>query len=370
MLDQAYEIFSKWLYIEDREAIEIVLAVGVCSQMPGDPVWLFLVGPSGSTKTEIVRSLKNSSRVYTTDTLTAKSLISGWRQTKKREQVDLLPQLAGKLLIIKDFTSMLSRPDIEINEVFGTLRGAYDGYYESVYGSGVGKKSFTSTFGIIACVTPVIEVHSKVHNLLGERFLKLRDRYNRKKSVESAMRHSGNENQMRDEIAEIMRIAFDYYSLMAANHTVRLTDKDRNQIAALADVLTILRSGVARDRQRQVKYQPVAEVATRVSKQLLRLATALDVMNIYSYDKLLRIARDSVPTERLRFVKVLLGSRELDTTEIMKRTILTRSTVLITSEDLWLLGAVSRTDSDNPKDSAIYHSLKPEFRESLINARI
>lgn len=366
MLQDVFNIFDKWLYIEDREAIEIILATAVASQIPGDPLWLFILGPSGSTKTEIARSFKGSPRVYTTDTITPKALISGWREPKRKQAIDVLPQLNGKLLIIKDFTAMLSRPDIETTQVFGTLRGAYDGYFESVYGSGVGKKSFEATFGLIACVTPIIDIYSKVNSLLGERFLRLRDKYNRHKATYSAVKHAGHETQMRTEIGEVMRIALDFYSLKAQDTNFMPTEDILVQIVNLADIVTILRSTVARDRKHEVKYFPEAEVGTRVSKQLLRLAEGLKIMGVFDYSKVLRVAKDSIPTEKLRLVIALSIKGELSTAQASDTTRVSRSMIRDAGEDLWLLGAVDRRLDDN----TYYYKLKDDFDQSLKAAKI
>ncbi len=41
---------------------------------------------------------------------------------------------------------------------------------------------------------------------------------------------------------------------------------------------------------------------------LLRLAMALDDLNVYDYEKVLRVAGDSISADRLRFVRAFLES--------------------------------------------------------------
>lgn len=367
MLDTVFQTLEKWLNIEDRQGVEIFLAIAIASQFPGDPLWFFLVGPPGSTKTEICRSLKGSIRVYTTDTLTPKALISGFRPGKKdRGQFDLLPQLNGKLLIIKDFTAMLSRPSIETTEIFGTLRGVFDGYYEAVYGSGVGKKSYDAIFGIIAAVTPVIDTFSKVQALLGERFLRLRERYNRHKAIQSAIKHSGQEVKMRFEINEIMRLALDYYSGLKEPPKIKPTTA--SQIEHLANVTSVLRSGIARDARREVKYVPEGELGTRIAKQFIRLGQALFVMDIYNYEYLLRVARDTIPRERLAFAKYLAENGKGTVSQISQAAKQPRELISYAGEDLWYLGGVVERKELAEAGSPFEYQLVTEFKEDYKNA--
>ena len=42
--------FGRWLYLEDDDYIDVVLATVVAHQFQGDPVWLFLIAAPGSGK--------------------------------------------------------------------------------------------------------------------------------------------------------------------------------------------------------------------------------------------------------------------------------------------------------------------------------
>lgn len=363
MLEDIFDVMDRWLYIEDREQVEVIMAVALASQFPGDPVWMFAVGPSGSAKTEILRSLSTSERIYTVDTVTPRSFISGFAG-KASGTVDLLPKLDGKLLVIKDFSQLLETGTQKQKEtVFSVLRSAYDGYYEAVYGSGVGKKSYYSTFGIIAGVTEVIDYFSKVHAMLGERFIKVRTRYDRLKSLRAAFKHSGREKQMREEIANVVRISLDFYSNLSAEP--RLTDATANKLLYLADCVSILRTPVPRDYKHEVSYLLSSEVATRLGKQFLRLAQCLHRMGCWNYNHLVRVAQDSVFPERLKIVQFLKGG-EATLSEIAQGTRLPRHLVKISAEDLYLLKACDRRLNND----TYYYSLDSSFYDSMSEAKL
>ncbi|GAI85900.1 unnamed protein product, partial [marine sediment metagenome] len=69
-LEDLLDTFKKWLELEETEYIEIILATILSNQIPGDPVWLFIIGAPGASKTEILRSFKDIESIYTTSKLT------------------------------------------------------------------------------------------------------------------------------------------------------------------------------------------------------------------------------------------------------------------------------------------------------------
>jgi hypothetical protein len=302
-------------------------------------------------------------RVYTLDDVTERAFVSGFG--KSEGEYDLLPELNGKLLVIKDFSPLLqTSTQKEKDRVFSILRSAYDGYYESRTGTMKKKRSYHSTFGLLAGVTQVIDYYSKVHALLGERFIKLRTRYNRRKAMQAAFKHSGKESQMRQEIADAVNIALDWHSQLSEAAT--LSPGTAEKIECLGDCTAILRSPIPRDYKREVSYLLDAEVATRLGKQLFRLAQCLARIKRWNYTYLVRIAEDSIFPERLKVVRYLKRVDEATLTEISQASRLPRHLVKIVAEDLWLLEVCERElNSDT-----YYYRLKPEFAEAMKIAKL
>ena len=76
-LDSVHKTLGKWLYLEDYNLIDIVLATALSNQIEGSPVWLILVGNSGDGKTEILNGLRDLGNTINIDQLTTNSLASG-----------------------------------------------------------------------------------------------------------------------------------------------------------------------------------------------------------------------------------------------------------------------------------------------------
>jgi hypothetical protein len=105
------ETFKRWLYIEDMGAVYVTLAAIVGNHMPGDPLWLMLIGGSSSGKTESLMAGSRLPDVHLVSTLTEAGLLSA---TPKREKDN---QSTGGVLrevgdfgvvVCKDFTSVLA----------------------------------------------------------------------------------------------------------------------------------------------------------------------------------------------------------------------------------------------------------------------
>lgn len=137
-----------------------------------DPLWGWLIGPPGSMKTELLRSLKDHDCAYFVSSLTPQSLISGFEREDGRDP-SLLASIDKKILTIKEFTSVIGLPDSQTRQIFGDLRSIYDGFHNKQFGS-VGTRGYTTRFAMLAAVTPHIDKYTMVHNDLGERFLAFR----------------------------------------------------------------------------------------------------------------------------------------------------------------------------------------------------
>jgi hypothetical protein len=341
----------EWLYIEDEQAIDILYAVAVSHYLPSEPVWLFLIAPPGGTKTELLRAFQGDP-FYTISTLTPQTLISG---LNTKGQVDLLPHLDGKVLVVKDFTSILSRDSKEQAQIFADLRDCYDGYLEKAFGSGVGKKAYHAKFDLIAGVTPAIDMYRMIHGILGERFLKCRIHTDEAKAIDKAAELMGKEDVMRTTLADAVSNCIAHYARRINELTIPTYDSDVfDQIKALGNITAKLRSEVPRDRYHTVLYFPEAEIGTRLTKQLLKLAQALAIFHEHStigHDEmkcLIRVAKDSIPKQRLELVTALVDSKEfLSTTIIGEASNIPTQTAKESLEELWMLKLVDRQGTDH-----------------------
>lgn len=171
-IEDVLETCREWLYMPDEVPLKVILAVVLMATEPGDPLWVFVVGAPGDLKTELLRMLGiENDHVMMITNATPKSFLSGLSEKDGGKDLDLLPKIDGRTLVIRDFTTILSKRREQVSELFGRLRTYYDSEYSENWGS-IGNKRGKSHFNLLAAVTPEIDRCYASNQKLGERFLK------------------------------------------------------------------------------------------------------------------------------------------------------------------------------------------------------
>ena len=157
------------------------------------------------------------------------------------------------------------------DEIFSTLRDAYDGNFIGVYGHG--ERNYVSRFGIVAGVTPAVEIYLEGESALGERFLRYTTKLPKTLDehliyLERATGNTGKETGMRDSL---VKLGTDCLNYKFADSIV-VPPEIHRKILHLAIWMTRLRATIIRDRYtKEVTHKPFMEMATRVSKQFVKL---------------------------------------------------------------------------------------------------
>lgn len=383
-LDQVHEEFRKWLFLDSTDAIDIMLATAISQQIDGEPIWMFLVGPPGSAKTETLSSLSFMPNAYMTSSVTPHSLISG-ANWSKGDDPSLIPRLDGKVMVIKDFTSILSMRDTDKDEIFGILRDAYDGKCGKEFGNGV-VRNYKSRFTILAAVTPSIYALSSSHTALGERFLKFGVgdnlvHHSEDEIIKRAIGNINRETTMRTDLADVVdaflgrRIKVER---IIGGHLPTLTPVIEERIIALARFGARMRGSVTRDTYRNdiVTSRPSAEVGSRLGKQLAKLCQSLAVIygrrvvTLAEYRFVKKVMLDTIPQrieDMLRFI-LLTCPTETDKMTAGDLAAMSRypaATVARLLQDLNVLDIVRRSSL---KQGRSEWTLSPYIREAINKA--
>ena len=293
--------YKKWLHLPDTSIIDFIYAVCIANRMEGDPLWAFMVAPSGGTKTELCMSLSDAKCIECISTLTSKTLVSG--TAMGGTDPSLIPKLNGKILVVKDFTTILTANPLEREAIFGVLRDAYDGEFTKGFGNGITRK-YKSKFGIIAGVTPAIEKYVEDNAALGERFIRYKmplgkTREARLEYLRRAVANTNQENGMRAEL----RIMSKQVLAAKYENTIVIPQEIGDAILSAAQWLATIRGVVTRDKfSKDVLHKPFIELGTRVAKQLNKLLIGICLIRGIEkatqeeLDIILRCARDTAPT--------------------------------------------------------------------------
>ena len=315
-LSELKDVFKKWLFIgSDEEVIDVILSAAVDRRIKGDPLWMALISPSGGTKTELVRSLKNDD-IYTLDSVTAHTFISG--KVDKDEEgkpipvLGILKEIDKKVLVIKDFTVLLGKRREDRDEIFSQLRSLYDGYIEFAFGTSAQPVRIEANIGLIIACTPAIDTFTKMYLQLGERFLKIRHHPDSKKATHKALQNLGKEEQMRDELIDATSRFLKYLNF---DDTPTISEMYSLLIEDISLSVAILRTPVPINFWKfeiNDAAQPVTEYPTRLVKQLMKLAYSLAIIrgrkNVTKEDleTVKRVARDTCVPNRVAVIKNML----------------------------------------------------------------
>lgn len=305
----------KWFYFTDDEIVDVMLAGLIGEKIEGEPLWIFVIAPPGALKTETLRAFAESKDFYPLSDLTSKSFVSGLtigKGKERRKVSDLLPELDGKVLIFKDFTTILEKGKEERAEIFAQLREIYDGSFAKKVGTMDETIRYDARFGLVAGVTPVIDKYWKMTQQLGERFIKIRWTEDIKKTTTRARQTEGKERSFRKKIQEI---AMGFITNLDFSVTPTFDDeKFGEEIDKIAEFVAVARTPVAIQDSRTEFYHdfiPTPERPTRLVKQFKKASKCLALIRgkkEVTQDELntiLRIAKDTIPQERLKILQAI-----------------------------------------------------------------
>ena len=364
--------YQEDLYIADTDTIDVLYGTILANRLPGEPIWLFYVAPSGMTKTEYLQSFASAPEIVSVSTLTPHALVSG--ANTSAGDPSLIPKLHNRTLIIKDFTTILNLPQIAREEIFGVLRDAFDGTIVKSFGNGVHRR-YTSKFGILAGVTPAIDAFLEGESALGERFLRWRvDLPSRidehMKYLQQATSNVTKEAEIRSRLLKLSEeaLAYDYQD------TMKIPEKILKKLLYLSIWVSLMRGTVIRDKySKEVTFQPFRELGTRLSKQFVKLAKGIGMFRRVTQmdEDLYRIIRKlALGTVEARVVRIMNAAMCLEQVSFSPKDIslqvsLPMGTTQRLMENLALLGAFQKTRLSSLKTE---WCVTPEFRDLTIRA--
>jgi len=285
-----------WTYFEitDWQGVRLIVAIAISHYTTGEMLWVRIIGPSRSGKTELFRAIIATGDAVPLESITPGSLKGGFKTGHR-----VLHRINQKLVITKDLAALLTaRSDVR-TEVLGTLRPIKDGSFIADFGTPGGYVEQHVWFDWLIATTPAYERYRTLESLLGERFIDMRWRPAEDRE-EMAFRAAQNnpelESVIRPEINSRMS------SLMErAKLTIKDTELDKDElriISQYADKTALLRTPVERDRYRNLVGYPEPEVGTDLAQGFSRIVKGLKHLGLDYEPYLNRLLWDSMPKMR------------------------------------------------------------------------
>ena len=314
-IEDALKVYEKWLILPERTPVYALLGTVAANLLPGDPVWLGLVAPPSSAKTELLNSVSALPHMVQTATVTMAALLSG---TPKKQQAlgakgGLLRQIGDfGFLLLKDFGSILSMRQESKAEVLGALREIFDGAWTRHLGSDGGRTlGWKGKVGLLFGVTGVIDSHYAVIGQMGDRYLLCRLKPG-EGQLKRALEHVGAATkQMRKELEDAATKLF----AVPRREPRALSDDEFNELDAIVSLVVKLRGAVDRDRiSREIEAIYGAEGPARIGLCLERLLAGLDTLGVdrtIAFGVVKAVAMDSTPPLRRAAYELLVARKDL-----------------------------------------------------------
>ena len=319
-LDLLLETFRERLYLPDPDPLLALLGVVAGNRMEGDPLWLLLVAPPSSGKTELLNAVAGLPGVHAAATLTEASLLSGTpgREKAKDAHGGLLKAIGEHgVILCKDFGSVLSMARDARAGVLAALREVYDGSWTRHLGTDGGRTlTWEGRVGLIGGCTPTIDRHHAVMSALGERFPLMRLAPPKPEDLAmQALEHAGRESEMRKALSTTVREFFA--GLVLPDEPPTISTPERDYLVKLATFVTRCRSAVERDGYtREIELIAGAESPGRLAITLKRLHDGLATIGTDCATRwriIRRVGLDSMPVMRRRVFEQTALAGEVDT---------------------------------------------------------
>jgi Bifunctional DNA primase/polymerase, N-terminal len=349
------KVFERWLLLKDATPVLAVLGAVAANYLPGDPVWLALIAPPSSAKTEILNSTSALPHVVQAASLTPAGLLSGTskKQQAKGAKGGLLAQIGDfGILVLKDFGTILSMHTETRAETLAALREVFDGQFIRHVGSDGGRTlSWRGKVGLVCASTGMIDSHYAVIGAMGDRFL-----FSRlvptpgQAQFKRALDHTGDTTKlMRQDLAQAVAQLF-----AGRRSEARPISKDEaERIGTAISLVVRLRGAIERDRRtREIEAVYGAEGTARVGLALERLLAGLDTLGVErerAMEVVLSVALNSTPPLRRQAYDCVCKYRDVETADVAIALGLPTNTTRRVLEDLSAYGLVLRRSQGQGK---------------------
>lgn len=278
---------QEYQYMEDTGVIDVSIASILSNQLQlGDPVWMLIIGASSGGKSQILRPISMSTGLaHRVDDLTENTLLSGITTTDPTKSPSLLHKIGNHgVIVISDFTVIMSKNSESRNAILSQFRMLYDGEMTKHIGNKPEPVTWKGYLGMFAGSTPSVYKHFEEVADMGERFIYYRMKeFSKEKATRLAISTTINTKQIDVILSEAYKeymtsVAQTYLSI---KDTMVISDKMQDRIIEVAMFAERARTNASKDWQGNINRIPVCAFPMRVAKQLQSIARAMAIMRYH-----------------------------------------------------------------------------------------
>lgn len=303
-------LYCSVYYLEETMILDVIVATAIATRIGGDPIWLMIIGGPSSGKSELCNTLNKIPFVHPVSSMTENTFLSNMRLNDGKE-ASLLHRIGPKgMIVMKDYTSILSMRPEKREIIVSQMREIYDGKLVKEAGNGKSEK-WEGKINWIGAVTESVYIKEDESAGMGRRTINyvmpLQDRR------ETTLRAKDNNSDINYK-REMIQDAFAEYIMERCQHLEgnlpELPEDMSEELIDLADFITLVRTPVERNFKGELVLVPAPEMPMRVFQMLVTITKVLMAENkgeiTPDIRKIVRrLAFDSIPKQRRLTMEVL-----------------------------------------------------------------
>jgi hypothetical protein len=371
-LQQIKELYCNSFYMpkENDTIIDCVLAICLATKLPGDSIWLMIVGAPSTGKTELVNIMNKVPHVHGVSTLTENTFLSSMRSSNGKEN-SLLHRIGAKgMILMKDYTTVVSMRAEKKEQILAQMREIFDGALKKESGNGVSQE-WKGKINWIGCVTDVIYSVGGESAAMGRRSMvyelpPLTDDM-RLDMGRAANKIRNNIGLIREELQDAVDEFIKYKIDNMPKELPSLSPEMEEDLLQISSFVTKVRTGVERDFRGTLQLVYESEGLTRFNSQITKtVETMLYISDKTGVDEdykkfAFKIGIDSIPKQR-RIALIILSEYSAVTAKgVALKTGMPTETIRMALEELAALHIVER--KPNPQGVGSDHwNIKDRWR--------
>lgn len=310
--------YKEIYYTTDEALFSLVVSMVIGAKLNAPSCWCFIVGPTSGGKSTVLSVLYGIPFVELVSDLTPNTFLSGMRVAGK--ETSLLKRLGDNFVVVmKDFTTMISKGEEAKKQIIAQMREIYDGHIVKETGNGMkiewGSKSKPSkSMFLMAATEGIYKVQADFADM-GTRAINYvmppQDEY---LSTKAAMRNKRNHAKSAERLALLQADVAEFVADKIAHAPLEfapIPEELEDDIIRVAMLAERARSSIDRDYQGTVQLAQSTGMPMRMSEQMLAIAHFMTYANEGNLTPIIRatifkVAMDSIPKQR-RLVLDLLA---------------------------------------------------------------
>lgn len=373
-LAQLNRDYHELFYTTDEMLFPLLLSMVIGARLNAPSVWLFVIGGTSSGKSTALSVLYGIEYVTLVSDLTPNTFLSGMKVAGK--ETSLLKKLGNNFVVImKDFTTMISKADEAKQQIIAQMREIYDGHISKETGNGTtvswgSKNDPWKGMFLMAATEGIYKIQSDFADMGTRAINYVLPPQDERKSIMRGLTNTQNDAIAQVKLKELQADVAEFVTGMVAIAPTEFAPISEDMMVDITNMAMLAeraRSSIDRDYRGEIQLAQSAGVGIRMAKQLMALAQFMEYANGGRMTETMRntvfkVAADSMPKQRRLAIDMLARYKRVQHIALAMEINYPAPVVRKWIEDLNMFQMVDR-QMDGGRE---FWVLRDEYRQTMI----